>query len=167
MFHAYPEDARQMILYLDNKPNISDFYYVRNVAGWDLERGRISKEQVKKSLSSTPFSICAYDAGSVVGMVRMSGDKGMYGYIQDLIVVPAQRNQKIATDLLLRLLGKVAGLEGYLIGACPSKIAVSLYLRFGFVPRGIGDNPFMYFQVKGDNLTLLLSRMVKGSCPGV
>jgi len=136
-----------MITYKFKKPTLKEFIKLRNAVNWNLEEKGISDERALKSLENSPFCVCAYDKNKIIGMVRMSGDKEMYGYIQDTIVLPAYQGKGVGSEMVKKLIEPVKNLEGYLIGLCPSKISVNFYEKLGFKKRE-GQNPFMYKEVK-------------------
>jgi ribosomal protein S18 acetylase RimI-like enzyme len=148
-----------MVQYFSRKPTIEEYQLLQKSSGWDKKQV-ISPKRMKMSINSSPVCVVAKDKGKIVGMVRLSGDLAMYGYIQDTIVIPEFKGKGIGTQLMKRLLRKVEGLEGYLIGVCPSKVSVSLYSKFGLIERGVqkegGPAPFRYLQVSGDNLKKIL-----------
>ena len=145
-----------MFKYVFKKPTVKEFNFLRLKSGWSLKDKNISSKRAKDSLNSSPYCICAYDKKKIIGMIRLSGDKSMYGYIQDTMVLPDYQYKGVGTNLLRLLLSKLINKEGYLIGLCPSKVSFKLYSKFGFKFRGKkednGPLPFMYLEIKKDNL---------------
>jgi len=133
---------------IDKTPTLQEYKYLRSLVKWDLESARITDERVLDSLDRCPACVTAYEGPRIVGMVRLSGDLGMYGYIQDTIVNPTHQGRGIGTKMMERLLHKVDGLNGYLIGVCPSKVSVDFYKKFGFKKKPEDPNGFMYLETK-------------------
>jgi len=139
--------------YLLKKPTLEEFKILREAVDWDLEEKGIDDERVMNSLKASPYGVCVYDKQDygrhkyLIGMVRVSGDDGMYGYIQDTIVLKDYQRKGIGTKMMELLLDQVNDLDGYLLGTCPSKVSVEFYSSFGFKKRE-GTNPFMYLELE-------------------
>ncbi len=131
----------------EKKPSVEEFKKLREDAGWSIP----SNDDAKESLSYSPYCISVYHLNKIVGMVRITGDKTMYGYIQDLIVLSEYQRQGIGKKMLESLLDNI-NKEGYLIGVCPSKEATELYQSFGFKKRPATPNGFMSMGVKNVSL---------------
>ena len=134
-----------MISYIEKKPSLAEFKKLRDSVSWSLER--FSDERIRNSLDTSPFCVCAYKENTLVGMVRISGDKGMYGYIQDTIVLPEYQRQGIGKEMMAKLLENIKDKPGYLLGVCPSKTSVEFYERFGFKNRPEKPNGFLFKEI--------------------
>lgn len=132
-----------MIKYKYVKPSIKQFVSLRNAAGWNLKNKKISKDRAINSLRKSPLCVCAFDKNKIIGMIRICGDLDMYGYIQDSIVLPEYQHIGVGTRMMNMLLNKVKRKKGYLLGVCPSKVAVDFYQKFGFKKRPENPNGFM------------------------
>ncbi len=139
-----------MIEIKETKPTLEEFKELRDNADWNIKDKGISDERAEKSLQASPYCVCAYNDNKIIGMVRITGDLEMYGYIQDTIVHSDYRGHGIGTKLMSTLLQKVHYLEGYLLGVCPSKSSVEFYSKFGFIKRPEQPNGFMYLVVKSN-----------------
>ena len=137
-----------MITYLIKKPTLREYKTLRNVVDWNLEEKGITNERAKESLKKSPICVCAYDGRKIVGMIRLSGDLSMYGYIQDTIVSPEYQGKEIGSNLLNKILENIKGKKGYLLGVCPSKISVNFYEKVGFIKRPEEPNGFMSLEIK-------------------
>jgi len=137
-----------MIKYIYKKPSFQEFIQLRDSVGWNLKERGISPERTRDSLKQSPLCVCAYDKDKIVGMVRLSGDLGMYGYIQDTIVLPDYSGRRIGKNLMQRLIKSLKGKKGYLLGVCPSKTSVEFYQKFGFKKRLENPNGFMSMEIK-------------------
>lgn len=131
------------ITYKLQKPSIEEYKKLRDCVDWNLDAKGISKERALESLAICPLCVCAYDGDDIIGMVRLAGDLGMYGYIQDTIVMPGYQGRGIGRHLLKLIFEQIGDKRGYLLGVCPSKVSVNLYGEFGFKPRPKNPNGFM------------------------
>lgn len=136
-----------MIGYYLKRPTFEEYDFLRNSVGWELEKSGISKIRVENSLDKSPLCVCAYDKEKIVGMVRLSGDLEMYGYIQDTIVIPSYQGKKIGRNLMEKIFEKLKDKKGYLLGVCPSKVSVNFYESFGFKKRPENPNGFMSLEI--------------------
>ncbi len=124
-----------MIKYIEKTPSAEEFNYLTNSVGWGVRKIDI----VKEALSNTLYCICAYDDDNIVGFGRIIGDKTIFLYIQDLMVIPKYQNQKIGTEIMNKLLSQInvykninPNIRTYL-GA--SKNKEHFYEKFGFICR--------------------------------
>lgn len=143
-----------MIKIIEKKPTLEEFKKLRDCVEWNLSEKGISDNRAQQSLDDSPYCICAYDDDKIVGMVRLTGDKSMYGYVQDTIVMPNYQGQGLGRKMMVALLNKVKNMKGYLIGTCPSKISVEFYKKLGFKKRPEEPNGFMYLEVGKDELKI-------------
>jgi ribosomal protein S18 acetylase RimI-like enzyme len=132
-----------MIQFLLKKPSLEEYKKLRDCVDWNLESKGVDEERALDSLEKCPLCACAYDEKEIVGMVRLAGDLGMYGYIQDTIVRPEYQGQGIGKKLLQMIFDVLKDKKGYLLGVCPSKVSVQFYEKFGFKKRPEDPNGFM------------------------
>lgn len=142
-----PMLKENMIEYLMRKPTLDEFHELRNAVDWNLPSKGISSERAQISLDASPLCVIALDQGKIIGMVRLSGDLGMYGYIQDTIILPGFQGKGVGTKMMNMIMERVNGLTGYMLGVCPSKVSVSFYEKFGFKQRPQDPNGFMSIEV--------------------
>lgn len=83
--------------------------------------------------------MCVYDDSELIGYGRIIGDKTIFLYIQDIMVIPKYQGKKIGSGIILELLKKVKefkkinpNIRTYL-GA--SKGKETFYEKFGFISR--------------------------------
>lgn len=114
-------------------PPLADFIAMRSAEGW----GEISQETARASLSSSLINLCAYDEESLAGFGRVVGDGALYFYIQDLIVAPAYRGQRIGRSLIHNLLTEIESIaaSGAMIGLMAAHGKEDFYKGFGFIAR--------------------------------
>lgn len=124
-----------MIKYIEKSPTVQEFNYLTNSVGWGTRENSI----VEEALNNTLYSICVYDDDNIIGYGRIIGDKTIFLYIHDVMVVPEYQNQQIGTGIMKHLLNQIEiykkvnpNIRTYL-GASKGKEA--FYEKFGFVTR--------------------------------
>lgn len=127
------------ITYIQRTPTADEFNMLTEAVGW----GKRINEIVEEALSNTLCSICAYDGEKLIGYGRIIGDKTIFLYIQDVMIIPEYQGNKIGTGIMNTLLEKIneykkvnPEIRTYL-GA--SKGRESFYERFGFISRPNDD----------------------------
>ena len=136
-----------MIKYIEHIPSAEEFNYLTNSVGWGIRKNNI----VDESLKNTLYSLCVYDDDKLIGYGRIIGDKTIFLYIQDIMVVPEYQSKHIGTGIMKNLLKKINGykkinpnIRTYL-GA--SKAKESFYEKFGFISRpneNLGSGMILY-----------------------
>ena len=136
-----------MIRYLEHTPSAEEFNYLTNSVGWGIRKNNIVDEALKNTL----YSLCVYDDDKLIGYGRIIGDKTIFLYIQDIMVVPEYQSKHIGTGIMKNLLKKINGykkinpnIRTYL-GA--SKGKESFYEKFGFISRpneNLGSGMILY-----------------------
>ena len=124
-----------MILIKENVNNVDEFNYLYDAVGWESYEKEISR----KSLKNTLYSVSVYEEDKIVGFGRLIGDGICFVYIHDVMVVPEHQNNKIGTQIMYKLLDKIAEIKlenpyvRVYLGA--SKGKEKFYERFGFITR--------------------------------
>lgn len=123
------------IRYINKTPTPNEFNDLTEAVNW----GRRDNKIVEEALKHTLYSICAYDVDKLVGYGRIIGDKTIFLYIQDVMVIPEYQGKKIGTGIMKELLKQIAeykkvnpNIRTYL-GA--SKGKEEFYEKFGFISR--------------------------------
>ena len=123
------------IKYIERTPTPIEFNMLTKSVGWGIRENNI----VEEALNNTLYSLCVYDNDKLIGYVRIIGDKTIFLYIQDIMVIPQYQSQKIGTGIMNKLIEKVneykkinPNIRTYL-GA--SKGKESFYEQFGFISR--------------------------------
>lgn len=62
---------------------------------------------VEEALNNTLYSVSIYDDNKFIGYGRIIGDKTIFLYIQDIMVIPEYQGQKIGAKIMDALLTKV------------------------------------------------------------
>ena len=124
-----------MIRYLEHTPSAEEFNYLTNSVGWGIRKNNIVDEALKNTL----YSLCVYDDDKLIGYGRIIGDKTIFLYIQDIMVIPEYQSKHIGTGIMEILLKQIneykkinSNIRTYL-GA--SKGKESFYEKFGFISR--------------------------------
>ena len=124
-----------MIRYIEKIPTADEYNNLTNAVGW----GKRDTLIVEEALNNTLYSYCAYDNNRLIGYGRIIGDKTIFLYIQDIMVIPEYQNKKIGTKIMNELLNKIEkykkinpDIRVYL-GA--SKGKEEFYKEFGFITR--------------------------------
>lgn len=124
-----------MIKYVEKTPSVEEFNYLTNFVGWGTRENLIVEEALKNTL----YSLCVYDDDKLIGYGRIIGDKTIFLYIQDIMVIPEYQNKHIGTGIIENLLKQIKkykkinpNIRTYL-GA--SKGKEHFYEKFGFISR--------------------------------
>ena len=136
-----------MIKYITHTPSAKEFNYLTNSVGWGIRENSI----VETALENTLYSLCVYDDNKLIGYGRIIGDKTIFLYIQDIMVIPEYQNKHIGTGIMKNLLIQIneykkinPNIRTYL-GA--SKGKESFYEKFGFISRpneDLGSGMILY-----------------------
>ena len=124
-----------MIKYIEQTPSADEFNYLTNSVGWGIREKKIIEEALKNTL----YSLCVYDNDKLIGYGRIIGDKTIFLYIQDIMVIPEYQGKKIGTGIMNKLIEKIneyKKINPYIrtyLGA--SKGKESFYEKFGFISR--------------------------------
>jgi GNAT superfamily N-acetyltransferase len=132
----------RMLRFEENKNNVEEFNYLYDAVGW----GAYSKEISAQALKNNVYSVSVYDDDKIIGYGRIIGDGIVFLYIHDVMVIPEYQSKKIGTQIMNKLLEKIAevkktnpSLRVYL-GASLNR--EGFYEKFGFVTRekyGLGS----------------------------
>ena len=95
-------------------PTAEEYTGLRSLVGWwDTDR-----DATATALKHSLFSVVAVEKGAVVGCARVIGDRGLYFYLQDLIVHPDFQSRGLGKSLMTELMKYVtanaqSGEHGY------------------------------------------------------
>ena len=80
-----------MIKYINKTPLPSEFNFLTEAVGWGVRNENI----VKEALENTLYSLCVYDDDQIIGYGRILGDKTIFLYINDIMVIPSYQSKHI------------------------------------------------------------------------
>lgn len=123
------------ITYKEYTPTPEEFNNLTEAVDWGTRENKIIEEALKNTL----YSLCVYDENKLIGYGRIIGDKTIFLYIQDIMVIPEYQGKKIGTGIMNKLIEKIneykkvnPEIRTYL-GATKGK--ESFYEKFGFISR--------------------------------
>lgn len=136
-----------MLKIIEKTPTPEEYNFLTDSVGWGTRDNKIVEEALKNSL----YCVCIYDDNNIIGFGRIIGDKTIFLYIQDIIVLPKYQSQKIGTKIMNILIDKINELKEvnpYIrtyLGA--SKNKENFYKKFGFKSRSdanLGDGMVLF-----------------------
>lgn len=123
------------INYIEKTPIATEFNMLTESVCWGTRENNI----IEEALRNTLYSLCVYNENKLIGYGRIIGDKTIFLYIQDIMVIPEYQGKKIGTGIMNKLLEQIdeykkvnPDIRTYL-GA--SKGKESFYEKFGFISR--------------------------------
>lgn len=123
------------IKYIEKTPTATEFNTLTEAVGWGTRENNI----IEVALKNTLYSLYVYDVDKLIGYGRIIGDKTIFLYIQDIMVIPEYQGKQIGTGIMNKLIEKIneykkinPEIRTYL-GA--SKGKENFYEKFGFVSR--------------------------------
>ena len=121
--------------YISRTPTCDEFNMLTEAVGWGTRDNNI----VEEAFENTLYSLCVYDGDKLIGYGRIIGDKTIFLYIHDVMVLPEYQGKQVGTGIMKELLKQVdeykkvnPNIRTYL-GASKGKEA--FYEKFGFVSR--------------------------------
>lgn len=124
-----------MITYINKTPTPDEFNFLTEAVGW----GKRDENIVREALENTLYSLCVYDNEQIIGFGRILGDKTIFLYLNDIMVIPQYQNKHIGSEIMKHLIFQInlykkvnPNIRTYL-GA--SKNMESFYKKFGFISR--------------------------------
>ena len=124
-----------MIEYKEKVPTSIEYNYLTNKVGWGTRKNDI----VEIALSNSIYSVCAYEDDKIIGYGRIIGDKTIFLYIQDIMVIPEYQNKEVGKNIMKNILEKIDELKKInpnirvYLGASEGK--EEFYKKFGFITR--------------------------------
>jgi GNAT superfamily N-acetyltransferase len=124
------QDSDTHIELVDRIPTVHEYLSLRKAVGWHS----LPAASVEHGLAHTLYAVCVIQAGQVLGCGRVTGDGGIYFYIQDLLVKPQFQEQGLATRIMQRLMNYVESKaqKGAFIGLMSAPGLEKFYGRYGF-----------------------------------
>lgn len=104
---------------------------------------KLSRDQAKRGLDNSLYTLVAYKDGKAVGMGRIVGDGAIICYVQDLIIRPEVQGEGIGGLILESLKSFVinTGFEGTMMmfDLMCAKGREPFYKKHGFIARPTDD----------------------------
>ncbi len=124
-----------MIQLVEDKLDIDTYLRLRS----SVKFHPLSREQAKRALDNSLYTLVAYCHGEAVGMGRIVGDGAVICYVQDLIIVPGAQGQGIGSLILETLKTFViqTGFPGTMMmfDLMCAKGREKFYQKHGFISR--------------------------------
>ena len=124
-----------MIELVEDRLDIDTYLELRQ----SVQFRKLTRDQAKKGLSNSLYTLVAFKDGKAVGMGRIVGDGAIICYVQDLIVLPRVQHLGIGSKILNELKRHVEELrlpdtEMMFCLMC-AKGREPFYLKHGFLAR--------------------------------
>ena len=136
------------IVYREKLPAVTAYYQLFETTGWN-QTYRAEADELYKAISSSWYSLSAYDKDDLVGFGRVVSDGVLYALICDLIVKPSYQEQGIGSTLLNRLIARCRTQQIRVIWLFSAKGKSAFYKNFGFTERP-SDAPGMQMLTTAD-----------------
>ena len=138
-----------MIELVEDRLDIDTYLELRQ----SVQFRELTRDQAKKGLSNSLYTLVAFKDGKAVGMGRIVGDGAIICYVQDLIIRPEVQGEGIG-GLILETLKKFVIQEGYegTTLMC-AKGREEFYKKHGFIARptkDLGPGMIQFIQIGSD-----------------
>ena len=114
-------------------PSAEQWMSLRQSVGW----ATFPLEAAQRSLELTPYCVCAFKNGELIGMGRVLGDCCITFYVGNVMVCPAHQGQGIGIQIMERIMSYVE--RNAVPGAIASLLSIKgyedFYQQFGFDRR--------------------------------
>lgn len=122
------------ITYREKPPAPAAYHQLFETTGWN-QTYRAGADALCKAISSSWYTLSAYDNNDLVGFGRVISDGVLYALICDLIVKPSYQGKGIGSTLLNKLIARCRTQQIRVIWLFAAKGKSSFYKNFGFVER--------------------------------
>jgi ribosomal protein S18 acetylase RimI-like enzyme len=126
---------------LERTPTKEEYLRLREAVGW----WNSDPNAVETGLGNSIFSVCAILEGEVVGIGRVVGDRAIYYYIQDVIVLPGFQGRGIGKSIMDQLMDYIRkhAPEKAFVGLMAARGVSGFYRKYDFCERP-AESPGMY-----------------------
>jgi len=140
-----------MIQLSEDRIDLDTYMELRESVGFH----RLTRDQAKKGLDNSLYTLVAYKDGRAVGMGRIVGDGAIICYVQDLIIRPEAQRQGIG-GLILETLKEFVMNEGLpgtmmMFDLMSARGREEFYGKHGFIARptdNLGPGMIQYLHIK-------------------
>ena len=122
------------IVYREKLPARTAYHQLFETTGWNLSY-RADPDELYETISSSWYTLSAYDKDDLVGFGRVISDGVLYALICDLIVRPSFQGQGIGSTLLNKLIAGCRSQRIRAIWLFSAKGKSAFYKNFGFAER--------------------------------
>lgn len=122
------------LVYREKLPTPAAYQQLFETTGWN-QTYRAGADELYKAISSSWYTLSAYNHNDLVGFGRIISDGVLYALICDLIVKPSCQGQGIGSTLLNKLIARCRTQQIRVIWLFSAKGKSSFYKNFGFVER--------------------------------
>jgi ribosomal protein S18 acetylase RimI-like enzyme len=125
----------------EKPPTVEEYQRLRRAVGWP----KVDPEATRIGLCNALYSVIARQKDEVVGCGRVVGDRGIYFYIQDIIVEPAHQRKGLGRRIMDGVMRYIEsqGRTNSFIGLMAAEGSAGFYTRYGFQER-LRNRPGMY-----------------------
>ena len=112
-------------------PTLDEYRMLCEAVGWGEY---VNFDAAPTALLHSIYAVVAMVNKETVGMGRIVGDKGIFFYLQDIVVLPAYQGQGIGHAILEKLVGYMQeeGPEKAFFGLFSAQGKEGFYERYGF-----------------------------------
>jgi GNAT superfamily N-acetyltransferase len=118
---------------VEREPTVGEYQRLRRAVGWS----EVADEGVEVGLKNALYSVVLLYDKQPIGCGRVVGDRGIYFYVQDIIVLPEYQGLglgRLIMDKVMDYLKRNAK-QGAFIGLMAAKGVALFYERYGFEAR--------------------------------
>jgi len=125
--------------FLHETPAAAEYCALRELAGMSAK----SLAAAEAGLPNTLYAVCIRDAGTLIGMGRVIGDRGLNFDVVDMAVHPDYQRQGLGTRIMTALMAFIddTAPDSAYVSLLADDGAPALYQKFGFeftAPRTVG-----------------------------
>jgi ribosomal protein S18 acetylase RimI-like enzyme len=127
----------------DEVPPLEDYLRLRVLAGLSPK----SRQGAAIGLPNSVLAVTVRNYGSVVGMGRVIGDRGLFFQVTDIAVDPEHQGRGLGKKIMSSLMGRLNEMapDGSYVSLIADGEAHRLYAQFGFVPTAPASIGMGYF----------------------
>ena len=133
--------APSTLFYCEKLPAPDAYHQLFETTGWN-QGYQADTDALYRAISSSWYTLSAYDNADLVGFGRIISDGVLYALICDLIVKPPYQEQGIGSQILEKLIEKCQREKIRVIWLFSARGKSSFYEKFGFCERPV-DAPGM------------------------